>query len=484
LHADIIATSEDLWKRSEYILFLKDSAAFSKGGFFCKMSYISFMKRIYLDYASLTPIDPRVIREVKKYSGAKYANPSSLYKEGVAAKKAMEEGRKKVADFLHAHSDEIVFTSGGTEANNLAIDGALKAAYTNGIEKPHLIISVIEHSSIMETANILEKLGVEVTRLSVNSSGIISLDELKKAIKPNTFMVSIMMVNNEVGSIQPICEAVKIVRHARKAKAADATDSMYPLFHTDAAQALYEDLNLESLGVDLMTLDGSKVYGPRGIGCLFVRRGTPIEPIIYGGGQERGMMSGTENLPAIMGFAKALELVGAEMLDSGTGYLGTEHFTKVKWNVSNMRALLVEKFKEIRPDIVINGGEDMSLAPPLKSVKKVDTFADIGKDSVAVAGRMKNAAAETSPHILNVSIPGIDNEFFVLQLDAKGIACSTKSSCLRDADESYVLKAMGADLTGDRHGSKTSIRFSFGRWTKKGDIDKAAKIIAGILHQG
>jgi cysteine desulfurase len=248
-----------------------------------------------------------------------------------------------------------------------------------------------------------------------------------------------MMVNNEVGTIQPIREAIKIVRHIRKAKINELSESFnlqssifqYPLFHTDAAQALYKDINMESLGVDLLTLDGSKVYGPRGIGCLFIRRGTPIEPIIYGGGQERGMRSGTENVPAVMGFAKALELLGAEHIKMG-------HFSQLKWHAEDLRSLLIEKLKAIRPDIIING-------------------------------------ATTSPHILNVSIPGIDNEFFVLQLDAKGIACSTKSSCLRDEDESYVLKAMGAN-------SKTSIRFSFGRFTKKRDIIKAARIIAGILR--
>lgn len=389
------------------------------------------MKRIYLDYASLTPMDPRVIREVKKYSATKYANPSSLYKEGVAAKKALEEGRKKVADFIHAHSDEIVFIGGGTEANNIAIEGSLKAAHKSGVQKPHLIISSIEHSSVIEVANMAERIGCEVTRLSVDSHGVVSLDELKKSIKPNTVLVSIMMVNNEVGTLEPIREAIKIVRQARKERVAanaEEADSKYPLFHTDAAQALYEDINMESLGVDLLTLDGSKVYGSRGIGCLYIRRGTPIEPIIYGGGQEKGMRSGTENIPAVMGFAKALEI-----LKKGVR-------SKEKEGVSQLKELFIEKLKVIQLDITING-------------------------------------VTTSPHILNVSIPGIDNEFFVLQLDAAGIACSTKSSCLRDEEESYVLKAMGAN-------SKTSIRFSFGRYTKKSDIVKAAKIIADILHRG
>lgn len=380
-------------------------------------------KRIYLDYASLTPIDPRVIREMKRYSSSAFANPSSLYKEGVSAKKALEEGRKKVADFIHAHSDEIVFTSGGTESNALALEGAGRAARHSGIERPHLIISSVEHSSIIEVADMLEKHGCEVTRLAVDHSGTISLDELKRSIKPNTFMVSIMAVNNEVGTIQPIREIAKVVRQSR------SVNSRYPLFHTDAAQALFEDIDMEKAGIDLLTMDSSKVYGPRGMGALYVKRGTPIEPIIYGGGQEMGMRSGTENMPGIMGFAKALEIAGME---KGKGKKG---------ETAELKELLIQGLKEVRSDVSVNGGN-----------------------------------GNVSPHILNVSIPGIDNEFFVLRLDARGIACSMKSSCLRDEDESYVLKAIGAD-------SKTSVRFSFGRWTKRGDIRAALSSIREILEK-
>ncbi|MFA6432213.1 MAG: cysteine desulfurase family protein [Candidatus Paceibacterota bacterium] len=383
------------------------------------------MKRIYLDYASLTPVDPRVLREMKAFSAPKYANPSSLYKEGVAAKKTMEEGRKKVAEFIRAHSDEIVFTSGGTEANGLALEGVGLAAHRSEIQKPHLIISGIEHSSIMEQVGMLEKHGVEVTRLAVDSSGVVSLDELKKAIKPSTFLISIMTVNNEIGTVQPIREIAKIVRWART----NTTKSNYPLLHTDACQAaLHYDLNVEQLGVDLLTLDGSKVYGPRGIGALYIKRNTPIEPIIYGGGQERGLRSGTENVSAIMGFAKALELAGKER-------------TKETVRINGLKADFLRGLKAIRPDMSVNPSQDKLSA--------------------------------TSPHILNVSIPGIDNEFFVLQLDAAGIAISTKSSCLRDVEESYVLKAIGAH-------SKESVRFSFGRWTKPGDIRKALKTIGNL----
>lgn len=411
------------------------------------------MKRIYLDYASITPVDPRVVREMRRYSSLSYANPSSIYREGVAATQAMEEGRKEVAGFIHAHADEVVFTSGGTEANGLALEGAGRAARRAGNEKPHLITTNIEHSSIVSMVEMLEKHGVDVTRLAVGPDGRVSPDELKKAIRPTTFMVSVMTVNNEIGTVQPIREIAKVVRHART----HVTKSAYPLLHTDAAQAAQLfDLNVEQLGVDLMTLDGAKAYGPRGIGALYVRRGTPIEPIIYGGGQEHGLRSGTENVAAIMGFAKALELCRPRPLailvtkngpkqqvpqDDNKNPLTFKEATRLL----ELKDLLFEGLRKIRPDITLNpAGLDIS-DPAL------------------------------APHILNVSIPGIDNEYFVLQLDAKGIAASTKSSCLRDEDESYVLRAVGAD-------SRTSVRFSLGRWTKPRDTAKTLKVVAKILE--
>ena len=378
------------------------------------------MARIYLDYASLTPIDPRVQREIEVFSATEFANPSSIYKEGVAAKKSLDAVRKNIADLIRAHADEIVFTSGGTEANGLALEGAGRAARRLGVEKPHIVTTEIEHSSIMEVINMMEKNGVEVTRLPVDKNGQVSVDELRKAIKPNTFLVSVMMVNNEIGSVMPIREIAKAVRWSRE----HVTKTKYPLLHTDAAQAvLYNDLNMEQLGADLMTLDAGKIYGPRGTGALYVKRGTAIEPIIYGGGQERGMRSGTENLPGIMGFAKAFGLAHQER-------------EKESKRVLELKNFFSEGLKKLIPGIKIHPGQ--------------------------------------SPHILNVSITGIDNEFLVLQLDAAGVAVSTKSSCLRDEDESYVLRAIGAD-------SKTSVRFSFGRWTKKRDLTKTLKIMAKIL---
>ncbi len=420
-----------------------------------------FRKRVYLDYAALTPIDPRVVREMAAYSTITYGNPSALYREGVAARAAVDGARASVAGFIHAHPDEIVFTSGGTEANALALEGAVRAARTSGIDRPHIVVSVVEHSSISETAEKLEVDGCDVSRISVDRSGIVDLDELEKAIGEHTVIVSIQMVNNETGVIQPIKEIAKIIRNARKRSGDPAegpsrdgsTRSNYPLLHTDAAQALYQEISVEKLGIDLLTLDASKMYGPRGIGCLYVKRRTPIEPIIRGGGQERGFRSGTENVPAMMGFAKAVDILkidlahggidpacgGVERLKEGKieGSRGGLH----KGTVGRLQGLkdeMIEGLKKISPDIVVNG-----------------------------------EGAVVSPHILNVSIPGmnpadggIDNELFVLRLDAKGIACSTRSSCLRDEDESYVLRAMGVD-------GRASVRFSFGRWTTMKDIRRA-----------
>jgi cysteine desulfurase len=420
------------------------------------MKIFSTKRRIYLDYASLTPIDPRVLQVIKKYSSPKYANPSSWYREGVVAKEAMNDARKRVAGFINAHPDEIVFTSGGTESNNIALQGVV-TAYVENMDagallassnkgdaiKPHIIISCIEHSSIIETAKALENLGCEATKIPVDKNGVVLLDELKKAIKPNTILISIMTVNNEIGTIQPIREIAKIIRQARSkfaqnnsthsADKGTGARNTYPLFHMDAAQAgLYQDLNVEQLGIDLLTLDAGKLYGPRGIGALYVKRKvliskSLIRPIMFGGGQEGGLRSGTENIPAIMGFSEALDIAKKER-------------EKETSRVSQLREMFIVGLKKIRADIVVNSAVESAV----------------------------------SPHILNISIPGIDNEFFVMQLDAAGIACSTKSSCLHDEDESYVLKAIGAD-------SNTSIRFSFGRWTTKGEIMKTLAIVKDIL---
>lgn len=354
------------------------------------------MRRIYLDYASLTPVDKGVIKEMKKYMNEDFMNPSALYSSAVNSKKAIEKAKKIIADIIHAHPDEIVFTSGGTESNQLVLN--------NKINKK-IIISSIEHSSIIENDNYIH--------IPVSKEGIIDLDKLKESITSDTTLVSIMLVNNEIGIIEPIHDIAKIVRDARK-----KFNSPFPLLHTDASQAGNSlELFVEKMGIDFMTLDGSKIYGPRGCGILFVKRNTM-----------QIIRKGTENLPAIMGFAYALSK-------------SQNNLQKENIRIKEIRDYFISEMMKLDKDIKING----SL-----------------KDSI--------------PNILNISIPNIDSEFFVLQLDAKGIECSTKSACLRDQDESYVLKEIKAD-------SKTSIRFSFGRFTKKTDIKKVIKEISKILQK-
>jgi cysteine desulfurase len=416
--------------------------------------FIMFHRRIYLDYASLTPIDRRVLSVMRKYSGTAFANPSSWYKEGVSATQILDRSRKTVAELVHAHADEITFTAGGTESNNLAIQGAVAAALERGLKYQdiHIVSTAIEHSSVLECLRALGKKGVTFDLVDVDTQGIIRLDDLKKKIRADTILVSVMTVNNEIGTIQPIREIAKIVRQARTKRESIAQDESrkklsgsndmqdqlintvdrsgrFPLFHTDAAQGLYCDLSVEQLGVDLLTLDGSKMYGPRGIGCLYVKRNTPIKPIIFGGGQESGLRSGTENIPAIAGFATACSLVGSVRKTEQS-------------RLAELRSYFIEQLHLAIPHAMVNGvaATDPSLV---------------------------------SPHILNISIPGIDSEFLVLQLDAKGIAVSTKSSCLRDEKESYVLKAIGA-------ASATSLRFSFGRCTTKRQVVLLIKILKSL----
>ena len=351
------------------------------------------MKRIYLDYTSLTPIDKRVMGEIKKYSKKDYSNPFALYSSAIKAKRAIEDAKNRIAKVIHAHPDEIIFTSGGTESNQLVLRNSKK-----------IIISVIEHSSIRKT----EK---DITIIPVGKNGIVDLDILKKSINSETTLVSIIMVNNEIGTIEPIHEIAKIVRNYRK-----ANNSAYPLFHTDACQAfIHSHVYVEKLGVDMLSLDGHKIYGPRGVGMLYIKRGSmEID------------RPGTENLPGIMGFALAIEI--AEKMRK-----------KETDRIADLRSFFLNELKKINPEIRVNGNIENS-----------------------------------SPHILNVSIPNIDNEFFVLQLDTNGIECSTKSACLKDEDESYVLKAIDAD-------SHNSVRFSFGRDTKKVDLMRVLGIIKKIL---
>ena len=276
------------------------------------MNFIKQKKEVYLDNAATTPVDPAVEAAMRPYFLEEYGNPGSLHALGQRAQVAVDTAREKIAHAIGANWRELVLTGGATEANNLAVFGVVRAVTvearkTNPDFVPHIITSSIEHKAILEPCAQLEKEGAEVTYIKVGKEGIVDPKDVEAALKENTVLVSIMYANNEIGTIQPIMEIAQAIR-SYKLKA----QSYKLVFHTDAVQAFqYLDCNVEKLGVDLMTLSAHKIYGPKGIGALYVKKGTPLMPLIMGGGQEEGRRGGTENVPAIVGFAKAVEIAHA-----------------------------------------------------------------------------------------------------------------------------------------------------------------------------
>ncbi|MEK9147868.1 MAG: cysteine desulfurase family protein, partial [Patescibacteria group bacterium] len=269
----------------------------------------SFMREIYLDHAATTPIDPRVKEAMEPYWDQAYGNPSTLYRQGRLAKDALDQAREAVSRILHSRPDEIIFTAGGTEADNIAIFGATRLFEDKA---RHLITTSFEHHAGLRSFETLEREGWAVTYLPVSEDGLVDPEMLRKAIRPDTLLVSVMYANNEIGTVQPIAEIGKIVKDIRKER--QARENQLPIyFHCDASQAAgYLDLDVQKLGVDLMSLNGGKIYGPKGTGCLFARSGVRLKPIFQGGGQEKNLRSGTENVPGIVGLAKALEIAEVE----------------------------------------------------------------------------------------------------------------------------------------------------------------------------
>ena len=416
--------------------------------------------RVYLDNASTTPISREVKRAMDKYMTQEFGNPNSIHKMGVVAKNAVENARKSVASVFNSHLDEIIFNSGGTEGNNAAIFGVFNRLRKNGIKYSDMraVTTNIEHSSVSECFKELERRGVVVDYAPVDENGIIDPLKIKELLKPETVLVSVMYANNEIGIIQPIKEIAKVIRNFKKnlqpttynlqpsknslppttynlkpsspPTTYNLQPTTFPHFHTDACQApLFLNLNVQELGVDLMTIDGQKIYGPKGVGALFIKRGVMIEPIIYGGGQEKGLRSGTENVPLIVGLAKAIEIAGKNRIKNS------------EW-ISEVRDYGIRKIEEKIPQAVLNGD------------------------------RMKRL-----PNNINISIPGIDPEFVVLQLDEGGIVCSTKSACLKDESVSYVIAALGKD---EKY-SQSSLRFSLGLNATKKDMDYLVKILIKLV---
>lgn len=372
------------------------------------------MPKVYLDYAATTPIDPKVFKAMAPYFKKDFGNPSSIHGYGQKALSAIDEARQTAADFLGCSQDEIIFTGSATEANNLAIFGLVKPG-------GHIITTNIEHHAVLEPFQALSKRGIEVTYVPVDKEGLVSVSDIKKAIKPNTVLVSIMYANNEIGTVQPIAEIGKML-----------PDNIY--FHTDAVQAAnYFDCNVKNLGVDLLTLSAHKIYGPKGTGLLYVREGVKIEPFILGGGQEQGRRSGTENVAAIVGFAQALKEV-----------------QNPKIKIQSI------KIKQYRDKII-------------KTILKYIPDA-----------RLNGSLAQRLPNNANISFEGAEGEAIVIALDQKGIACSTGSACSsRSLQASHVLLALGLSEE-QAHGS---LRITVGRYTSQLEVERFLKVLPTVISR-
>jgi cysteine desulfurase len=356
-------------------------------------------RRIYADAAAATPLSGRAKAELVRVLGA-YGNPGALHREAIAAKKEMDAARKAVAEAIGAHPDEIVFTASGTEANNLAITGTLGPRLRLG-EKLSAVASVIEHQSVLAPLQALEREGLALCVVDVQPDGLVFPNAVPDAMRADTALVSVQLINSEMGAVQPVREIAKALRRAETRV----------LFHVDASQApLWIDLKVEKLGVDMMTLDAQKIMGPKGIGCLYIRRGTLIDPIIWGGGQEKGKRAGTENAPLAASFAAALKEA-----QSGAARRAKQ--------VAAVRDFLWQEIVKAFPDAILHG-------PALGD-----------KGSQSSEPRRENRA----PNNLNFSIPGLDGQMCVVAMDAAGIAISSRSACSTDDEEpSYVVLALGA----------------------------------------
>jgi cysteine desulfurase len=375
------------------------------------------MNEIYFDNAATSPVHPDVIRAMLPFFAGAMGNPSSLHSAGQQAKRALEEARLTVAGAIAADPKEITFTSGGTESNNLAIQGALRASRRGR----HLIVSAIEHHSVLNVALALRRQGYDVTLLAVDRYGVVELDALRDSLRDDTALVSVMLANNEVGTLEPLAQ-VAAIAHARGV-----------LVHTDAVQAVGKmPVNVKELGVDLLSLTAHKFYGPKGAGALYVRRGTPIEPLHYGGHQERALRPGTENIAGIVGLAAAVRLAMRDLPEETA-------------RIGRLRDRLEAGVRAGIPDVTFNGHPQHRV-----------------------------------PHISNISFAGVEGEALLLALDLQGIAVSTGSACTAGStDPSHVLAAMGVapDL------AQGSLRLSLGRQNTEQEVDRVVQALADAVSR-
>jgi cysteine desulfurase len=374
------------------------------------------MRRIYLDYAATTPTHPEVVKAMLPYFTEAFGNPSSIYSCGQQAKGAIEESRTKIADLIGARDEEIVFTSGGTEADNFAIKGVASTRDTRG---NHIITSPIEHYAVIETCKFLGRRGFSITHLPVDEYGLVDPDDIKKAITDKTILISVMHANNEIGTIEPIAEIGKIAREA----------GIY--FHTDAVQTVgHIPINVDELGVDLLSISAHKLYGPKGVGALYIRKGTKLVSLVHGGEQERGRRAGTYNAPGIIGFGRAVELAQQEM---------------------NQEA---ERLTPLR-DKLING-----------LLERIDHT------------RLNGHPQKRLPNNVNISVDFVEGESMCLGLDLAGICASTGSACASSTLEpSHVLLVTG--LSPER--AYGSLRFTLGKWTTEEEIDQVLEVLPPLV---
>jgi cysteine desulfurase len=376
------------------------------------------LKRIYLDYAATTPAHPDVIKAMLPYFNEIFGNPSSLHSFGQEARAGVEKARATLASFIGARTEEVVFTSGGTESDNFAIKGV---AYANQEKKNHIIISPVEHHAVSAPCNFLQKNGFSITLLPVDKYGMVDPDDVKKAITSKTMLVSIMHASNEVGTIQPIAEIGRITREAGIC------------FHTDAVQTFaHIPINVNEFNVDLLSLSGHKLYGPKGVGALYIRKGTKIIPFMQGGEQENGMRGSTYNVPGIVGLGKAIEIAQIEMIPDAE-------------RLSGYRDRIIHNFMENIDYLKLNGHPQIRL-----------------------------------PNNINISIAFVEGEATLLSLDYEGICASTGSACSSESSEpSQVLTAMKIPAEEAR----CSIRFSLGRWTTDSDIDQVISTLPPLISK-
>jgi cysteine desulfurase len=376
------------------------------------------MRRIYLDHAATTPTHSEVVKAMLPYYTDGFGNPSSIYSYGQEAKGAVEEARTKVAELIGARSEEIVFTSGGTEADNFALKGV---AYANEHKGNHIITTSIEHHAVMEVGKFLEKRGLTITYLPVDEYGLLDPDDVKRAITDKTILISVIHANNEVGTLEPLEEIGEIAHEAEIC------------FHSDAVQTVgHMPVNVDKLNVDLLSISGHKFYGPKGVGALYVRKGTELVSLMQGGEQEKRRRAGTENVPAIVGLGKAVELAGQEMAREAERLAG-------------LRDKLIKGLMERIDHIRLNGHPKKRL-----------------------------------PNNVNVSVDFVEGESMLLSLDLEGISASTGSACSSASlKPSHVLLALGLPPE-QAHGS---LRFSLGRENSEADIKRVLDILPSIVSR-